>query len=63
MAVEVRRDGVVKQAFDSGDPAEDHSAAFTWLLHAQSQSVAWATRYEGWEITSPPQETERTERP
>lgn len=51
--VQVRRDGIVQETFSDGDPVQNSNAAFIWLLRNQGQSVDWAVRHEGWEITRP----------
>lgn len=58
MSVYVKRDGTVQKTFSSGDDTQDSNDAFEWLLKNQPQSVDWATRYEGWEITEPAPEKE-----
>jgi hypothetical protein len=50
-AVQVKRDGAVQATFDSDDPVKNSNDAFAWLLGHQSQSVDWAVKHEGWEIT------------
>ena len=51
--VQVKRDGIVQETFSGGDPVQNSNAAFAWLLRHQGQSVDWAVRHEGWEITEP----------
>ena len=51
MSVEIRRDGDLKETFDTGDMQADSNAAFRWMLRNQSMSVDWAIRYEGWRVT------------
>jgi hypothetical protein len=58
MAVQVKRDGEVRKTYDSGNPAEDESAAFHWLLKHQGQSADWAIQYEGWSVTECPSSPE-----
>lgn len=43
----VTRDGVTVATFP------DEAGAWAYLLNAQSQSVDWACRYEGWNIIYP----------
>lgn len=52
MSVQVKRDGEVRETFDSGDDTADQNKAFEYVLKHQGQSVDWATRYEGWEIVT-----------
>jgi hypothetical protein len=51
--VQVKRDGVVQETFAGPDPVQNSNDAFAWLLRNQGQSVDWAIRHEGWEITEP----------
>lgn len=51
--VQVKRDGIVQETFAGPDPVQNSNDAFAWLLRHQGQSVDWATRHEGWEITDP----------
>lgn len=51
--VQVKRDGIVQETFRSPDPVRNSNDAFAWLLRHQGQSVDWAIKHEGWEITDP----------